>query len=136
MNYPEIPESCRILTPASPECFRSSPLPVSGISFSENSNVRQLFKRAALLSGAIETQPRKQIILFALQFQPSTLVLNSKVIHVLLRASAVNPVVFEPPKMSSTISLSSVSILIKNAGSSDGNLAGWRSMPSSLHIRR
>ena len=48
----------------------------------------------------------------------------------------LKPVVFEPPKMSSTTSSSSVSILIKNAGSSEGNLAGWRSMPSSLHIRR
>ena len=44
-NYPEIPESCPILTPASPKFPRRSPLPVSGISFSGNSTFRQLFKK-------------------------------------------------------------------------------------------
>jgi len=45
LNYPEIPESCRLITPSSPECSHSSSLPVSGISFSGGTNLRQLFKK-------------------------------------------------------------------------------------------
>ncbi len=51
-------------------------------------------------------------------------------------ASATCPVVFEPLKMSTTRSLGSVSIRIKNSGSFAGKRAGWPLPPTALHPAR
>src|ERR1700683_3871362 len=57
---------------------------------------------------------------------------SSKVSHRLRCSSATRPVTFDPPKMSTTRSPGSVSILMKNSGSFAGKRAGCGSLPILL----
>ena len=56
--------------------------------------------------------------------------------HLLPSSSAVYPVVFEPEKISRTISLGSVRKRIKKSGRACGNLAGWAGLSKFLQVRR